>query len=55
MSEPTHVRAHIWVRNAKRKQFVDGDYYEIMIYDRPLTDTDVGTLETYLKAKWGTP
>lgn len=46
---------NIGARNNGAAPASDGDYYEIMIYDRPLTDTEVGTLETYLKAKWGTP
>lgn len=46
---------NIGARNNGAALASDGDYYEIMIYDRPLTDTEVGTLETYLKAKWGTP
>lgn len=46
---------NIGSRNNGVSPVSDGDYYEIMLYDRPLTDTEVGTLEAYLKAKWGTP
>jgi len=32
-----------------------GDIAEIVLYDSALSDTDRNTVESYLKAKWGTP
>ena len=46
---------NIGSRNNGAAPISDGDYYEVMLYDRPLTDAEVGALETYLKTKWGTP